>query len=59
MQISDFLHVLEILAWPVVAIAAILVVRPHLSSIFSGVLCPHIYSTDLNGLICKIERVVC
>jgi hypothetical protein len=22
-------------------------------------LCPHIYSTDLNGLICKIECVVC
>ena len=36
MQISDFLHILEILAWPVVAIAAILVVRPHLSNIFSG-----------------------
>lgn len=36
MQLSDFLHVLEILAWPVVAIAAILVVRPYLSSILSG-----------------------
>jgi hypothetical protein len=36
MSTPDLLRLLEIVAWPVVALAALLVIRPHLSALFSG-----------------------
>lgn len=36
MHVQEMLRLLEILAWPVVAIFAIVVVRPHLSKLLSG-----------------------
>jgi hypothetical protein len=36
MSIEEFLRLLEILVWPAVVVLAILIVRPHLSSLLSG-----------------------
>lgn len=36
MSIVDFLHLVEILVWPVVVLVAIIVIRPHLSNLISG-----------------------
>ena len=36
MTIPDYLKLLEILIWPVVALVALLVVRPHISHLLSG-----------------------
>jgi hypothetical protein len=35
-SVSEFLRLLEVTLWPAVAIAAILVIRPHLSALLSG-----------------------
>ena len=36
MSVAEFLHLLEIVLWPIVALVAILVVRPHISALLSG-----------------------
>ena len=36
MTIDELLRLVEILAWPAVAVLALLVVRPHLSALLSG-----------------------
>lgn len=35
MTFSDFVYLLEVLVWPVVAVAGIFVLRPHLSALLS------------------------
>ena len=42
-------------------LARTVIEHPHYHGMeaFRGMLCPHIYSTDVNGFMCKIERVVC
>jgi hypothetical protein len=36
MSIGEFLHLLEIVLWPAVALVAILVVRPYITGLLSG-----------------------
>ena len=36
MNIADYLKLLEILVWPLIALVALLVVRPHITQLLSG-----------------------